>query len=168
MTVRIALDAMGTDLAPQSEVAGAIRALEELEADIEVVLVGDEAVIRPELDKYEPVPELTDCFYTYYGAIEDPGGYFAAHNAAGERTALHMLEEAAAFARAGGNNRLARFAERIIPEERLHVRLGEEILAKYAVTEEDQTKLEKYFRDGLETHWNYTEGVYRKIAAMEA
>ena len=55
--MRIALDAMGTDLAPQSEVAGAIRALEELEADIEVVLVGDEAVIRPELDKYEPVPE---------------------------------------------------------------------------------------------------------------
>jgi len=121
-----------------------------------------------EVDQYEPVPELTECFYTYYGAIEDPGGYFAAHNAAGERTALHMLEEAAAFARAGGNNRLARFAERIIPEERLHVRLGEEILAKYAVTEEDQKKLEKYFRDGLEAHWNYTEGVYRKIAAMEA
>ena len=48
---------MGTDLAPQSEVAGAITALEELEADIEVVLVGDEAVIRAELDKYEPVPE---------------------------------------------------------------------------------------------------------------
>ena len=109
-----------------------------------------------EVDQYEPVPELTECFYAHYGAIEDPGGYFAAHNAAGERTALHMLEEAAAFARAGENNSLARFAERIIPEERLHVRLGEEILAKYAVTEEDQTKLEKYFRDGpgdpLELH----------------
>ena len=120
-----------------------------------------------EVDQYEPVPELTDCFYTYYGAIEDPGGYFAAHNAAGERTALHMLEEAAVFARAGGNKSLARFAERIIPEERLHVRLGEEIVAKHANTEEDQKKLEQYFRDGLEAHWSYTEGVYRKIAAMD-
>ena len=57
MTVRIALDAMGTDLAPQSEVAGAIKALQELEADIQVVLVGDEAAISAELDKFEPMPE---------------------------------------------------------------------------------------------------------------
>ena len=50
--MRIALDAMGTDLAPRSEVAGAIQALDEFEADLEVVLVGDEAVIRAELARY--------------------------------------------------------------------------------------------------------------------
>ncbi len=121
-----------------------------------------------EVDEYEPVQELTDCFYNYYGSIEDPGGYFAAHNAAGERTALHMLEEAATFARAAGMMGLARFAERIIPEERLHVRLGEEIVEKYAATEEDQKKLKQFFRDGLEAHWNYTEGVYRKISSIRS
>jgi hypothetical protein len=120
-----------------------------------------------DVEKYEPVQELTDCFYNYYGSIEDAGGYFAAHNAAGERTALHMLEEAAAYARAAGMASLARFAERIIPEERLHVRLGEEVVARYATTEDEQKKLEQYFRDGLEAHWNYTEGVYRKIAGLE-
>jgi hypothetical protein len=120
-----------------------------------------------EVENYEPVQELTDCFYNYYGTIDDPGGYFAAHNAAGERTALHMLEEAAAYARAGGMTSLARFAERIIPEERLHVRLGEEVVAMHAKTEQDQKKLETYFKDGLEAHWNYTEGVYRKIAGIE-
>lgn len=57
MTVRIALDAMGTDEAPAAEVAGALQALDELGSDIEIVLVGDEAVIRPELDKHGAVPE---------------------------------------------------------------------------------------------------------------
>lgn len=118
-------------------------------------------------DDYEPVPELTECFYDYYGNIDDPAGYFAAHNMAGERTALHMLEEAAAFARAGGMGSLARFAERIIPEERLHVRLGEEIVAAFATDEDAQERLEGYFKHGLEAHWNYTEGVYRKIASLD-
>jgi glycerol-3-phosphate acyltransferase PlsX len=44
---------MGTDLAPQAEVAGALKALEELETDIEVLLVGDRAVIEAELAKHE-------------------------------------------------------------------------------------------------------------------
>jgi glycerol-3-phosphate acyltransferase PlsX len=50
--VRIALDAMGTDHAPSAEVAGAIGALQELESDIEVVLVGDQDLITAELAKH--------------------------------------------------------------------------------------------------------------------
>jgi glycerol-3-phosphate acyltransferase PlsX len=48
---------MGTDRAPEPEVAGAIAALREFEPDVEVVLVGDEVAIRAELSKYEDVPE---------------------------------------------------------------------------------------------------------------
>jgi len=57
VTVRIALDAMGTDLAPGPEVAGAVRAIAELDADIEVVLVGDEDLISAELEGLGPVPD---------------------------------------------------------------------------------------------------------------
>ncbi|HSG49989.1 MAG TPA: phosphate acyltransferase PlsX [Longimicrobiales bacterium] len=54
--MRIALDAMGTDHAPATEVAGALQALKELEADIEIVLVGDQAAIEAELALHEGVP----------------------------------------------------------------------------------------------------------------
>lgn len=57
MAVRIALDAMGTDLAPRAEVAGALKALEELDDDIEILLVGDEAVIHAELARHATVPD---------------------------------------------------------------------------------------------------------------
>jgi glycerol-3-phosphate acyltransferase PlsX len=54
--VRIALDAMGTDQAPRSEVAGAIQALREFDADLEIILVGDEDTIRSELENHQDVP----------------------------------------------------------------------------------------------------------------
>jgi len=54
--VRIALDAMGTDHAPTAEVAGAIGALQELESDIEVVLVGDQSAIEAELSRHPDAP----------------------------------------------------------------------------------------------------------------
>ena len=56
--MRIALDAMGTDSAPRSEVAGAIQALREYDgSDVEIVLVGDEGVVRAELARHEDVPQ---------------------------------------------------------------------------------------------------------------
>ena len=55
--MRIALDAMGTDHAPSAEVAGAIGALQEVDADLEVVLVGDRDVIEAELARHSDVPE---------------------------------------------------------------------------------------------------------------
>lgn len=56
VAVRIALDAMGTDLAPRSEVAGAIQALREFDDDTEIVLVGDEALIRAEMEAHQEIP----------------------------------------------------------------------------------------------------------------
>ena len=55
--MRIALDAMGTDLAPEPEILGALDALKHLEADIEIVLVGDESVVRPAVAKHGPIPD---------------------------------------------------------------------------------------------------------------
>lgn len=51
MPVRIALDAMGGDNAPQEVVKGAVEALREF--DLEVVLVGQEERIREHLPRYE-------------------------------------------------------------------------------------------------------------------
>lgn len=51
--MRIALDAMGSDEAPTVEVEGAIGALRELPAHVRVVLVGDQEVVRAELDKHD-------------------------------------------------------------------------------------------------------------------
>ncbi len=55
--MRIALDAMGTDTAPSAEVAGAIDALRDVTSqDVEIILVGDEEVVRAELARYDDVP----------------------------------------------------------------------------------------------------------------
>jgi phosphate acyltransferase len=52
----IAVDAMGGDHAPKSEVEGAIRAAAEL--DVRVILVGQEDVIRQELSKHSGYSSL--------------------------------------------------------------------------------------------------------------
>jgi len=48
---------MGTDRAPEPEVMGALQALRDFEPDIELVLVGDEPLIRAELARHGEVPE---------------------------------------------------------------------------------------------------------------
>jgi phosphate acyltransferase len=54
--MRIALDAMGTDGHPGTEVQGAVSALRELPGDYEVILVGDQASIDAELAKAGEFP----------------------------------------------------------------------------------------------------------------
>ena len=54
--MRIVLDAMGTDGAPESEVAGAVRALRELETDIEVVLMGRRELLQAEVARHDDFP----------------------------------------------------------------------------------------------------------------
>lgn len=54
--MRIALDAMGTDLAPGPEVEGALLALRDADG-VEIVLVGDESVIRAELARHDEIPD---------------------------------------------------------------------------------------------------------------
>lgn len=54
---RIALDAMGGDLAPDSPVVGAVQAVDELPGDHEILLVGRREVIEPELRRHEAVSD---------------------------------------------------------------------------------------------------------------
>jgi glycerol-3-phosphate acyltransferase PlsX len=55
--VRIALDAMGTDHAPRSEIAGALGALREAGPELEIILVGDRLAIEEELGRHQEVPQ---------------------------------------------------------------------------------------------------------------
>lgn len=54
--MRIALDAMGTDRHPATEVLGAVRALHDLPGEFEVILVGDEQAIAQHLAQAGPYP----------------------------------------------------------------------------------------------------------------
>src|SRR5215207_2931731 len=49
--IKIAVDAMGSDHAPGVEVEGAVQAASQL--GVSIVLVGQESLLRPLLDKYE-------------------------------------------------------------------------------------------------------------------
>lgn len=55
--MRIALDAMGTDRHPATEVLGAVQALRELPGDFELILVGDQATIAAELTRAGEYPQ---------------------------------------------------------------------------------------------------------------
>jgi glycerol-3-phosphate acyltransferase PlsX len=55
--VRIALDAMGTDQAPVSEVAGAVGALRELGEELEIILVGEREAVASELSRHTDFPK---------------------------------------------------------------------------------------------------------------
>lgn len=54
--MRIALDAMGTDSAPFTEIEGAVRALETSDRDCEILLVGDGERIEAELARHPDYP----------------------------------------------------------------------------------------------------------------
>lgn len=56
--MRIALDAMGGDFAPQAVIEGAILAKSSLPADVEIVLIGREGTIREHLEKHNVSPSL--------------------------------------------------------------------------------------------------------------
>ncbi len=53
--VRVALDAMGSDRAPHTEVEGAVRAIEELPSGFALTLVGPAAAIEAELASYPTI-----------------------------------------------------------------------------------------------------------------
>ena len=54
--MRIAVDAMGGDHAPGVLVEGAVNALFEFGEDLEIVLVGDEQIIRDEMERRSAAP----------------------------------------------------------------------------------------------------------------
>ena len=54
--MRIALDAMGTDSAPETEIKGVVKALQCFERDCEIILVGDQERIEAELSRHPEYP----------------------------------------------------------------------------------------------------------------
>jgi phosphate acyltransferase len=54
--IRVAVDAMGGDSAPQSEIAGVLQAIESLPNDFQIQLVGRPSAIEAELAKHSGVP----------------------------------------------------------------------------------------------------------------
>src|SRR4030042_6496537 len=56
--MRIALDAMGGDFAPEAVVSGAVEALKHTVEKYEVILVGDESVINRELERHHFIRDL--------------------------------------------------------------------------------------------------------------
>jgi glycerol-3-phosphate acyltransferase PlsX len=57
--MRIALDAMGGDRAPEVVVRGAVEAARELDGTVEILLVGQEARLQSELSKFSPIREIS-------------------------------------------------------------------------------------------------------------
>ena len=53
--MKILVDAMGGDHAPQAPVEASVRAAKEL--DVHIVLIGDENIVRRELGKYGDYPK---------------------------------------------------------------------------------------------------------------
>ena len=58
--MKIALDAMGGDFAPQAAVAGAVLAAQRLAGKAQVVLIGSEAAVRPLLQEHGPSAATLD------------------------------------------------------------------------------------------------------------
>jgi len=64
--MKIALDAMGGDHAPQNPVEGAVQALRDF-PDVEIIFVGDEAKIRAELGKH-PTADIQSRFSFHHAS----------------------------------------------------------------------------------------------------
>jgi glycerol-3-phosphate acyltransferase PlsX len=62
--MKIGLDVMGGDFAPDATVAGAILALSEISENDQVVLLGNEEVIHDQLNKYKVGPENFQIVHT--------------------------------------------------------------------------------------------------------
>jgi glycerol-3-phosphate acyltransferase PlsX len=70
---RIAVDAMGGDLAPHAPITGALLALRELAPEHSVVLVGRTAVIQAELDRLAAQDRTAfDSLASRVGIVEAP------------------------------------------------------------------------------------------------
>lgn len=60
--MKIAVDAMGGDNAPDAQVEGAVRASKEL--DVTIVLIGDQSILEEKLKQYEYDPQKIEIIHT--------------------------------------------------------------------------------------------------------
>ena len=51
--VRIGIDIMGGDFAPSATIEGSVLALHSLANNVELVLIGDESIIKKEVEKHQ-------------------------------------------------------------------------------------------------------------------
>jgi glycerol-3-phosphate acyltransferase PlsX len=75
--MRISIDAMGGDFAPQEIVAGTLEAAEKLQGIEKLFLVGDETAIQAELSKHKgPIPSCIEILHAsqVVGMGESPAG----------------------------------------------------------------------------------------------
>lgn len=56
--MKIGVDAMGGDFAPQAIVEGVVLAAQELPADVKIVLIGKKALIEEQLNKFSPLASV--------------------------------------------------------------------------------------------------------------
>lgn len=72
--MRIGVDIMGGDFAPAAPIEGAILALGQLGAGVKIVLIGDETLIKTELEARGQSPEAFSIVHTdqYIGMDESP------------------------------------------------------------------------------------------------
>jgi glycerol-3-phosphate acyltransferase PlsX len=61
--MRVAIDAMGGDFAPREVVSGAVLAATELDPVSKFILVGDERVLKAELDRHGTVPSKIEILH---------------------------------------------------------------------------------------------------------
>lgn len=70
--VRIAVDAMGGDFGPATTVPGMYKAMKELgKKNVQFLLYGDEREIRPLLNKYSDLADITEVRHTDYIVASD-------------------------------------------------------------------------------------------------
>ncbi|NQW19000.1 MAG: phosphate acyltransferase PlsX [Chloroflexi bacterium] len=67
--ITVSLDAMGGDFAPEMPVKGAVDAVRK--GGVEVILVGDEEVVRAELAKHDGADDLPISIYGSTGVVEE-------------------------------------------------------------------------------------------------
>jgi glycerol-3-phosphate acyltransferase PlsX len=102
----IAVDAMGGDRAPAPEVHGAIAAVRE-QTDLEVVLVGDEAAVRAELERAggAALARIGVRHATQVVTMDDhPGRVFRAKRDSSMRVAFDLVRSGAADAVVSAGN----------------------------------------------------------------
>ena len=91
--MKIALDAMGGDNAPQVEIEGAIQAVKEL--DLSIVLVGDSDLLKSELDKRGAgdLPITVKAASEVVGMHESPSVALRKKKDSSVRVAFNLLKE---------------------------------------------------------------------------
>ena len=103
--MKIGIDIMGGDFAPEASVLGSIKALEELPENVKLVLIGDEVKIREILSRENVDPAVFEIVNTteVIEMGDHPAKAFAAKPNSSINVGFHMLKEKSieGFASAG-------------------------------------------------------------------